>query len=46
LLKPFDSRAVFHAGAGNAELGITAYWLAIAEMGSSACFARCDRIGR
>jgi hypothetical protein len=45
LLKPFDSRDVFHAGAGNAALGITAYWLVIAEMGSSACSARCDRIG-
>ena len=35
------SRDVFHTVAGNAALCITAYWLPIAEMGSSVRFARC-----
>ncbi len=41
-----DSRDVFHTVAGNAALCITAYWLPIAEMGSSARFARRANRGR
>ncbi len=41
-----DSRDVFHTVAGNAASCITAYWLPIAEMGSSARFARCANRSR